>query len=188
MVEFFELVASYWKKSKEDWNKNRHRLYTLFAFVLIAYLVLEFGSYIFTSKLHHERMVDEIRTKFMDRRVDLADEFLHKFFELKETTRQLFEGAKKANFDPRACAKLQEELKIVDIETDLFIRSSNLRYFFGDEIGDEFSNFIQWYDKNNDNCFQNVKNVEQLTDEKTFSIRKKMWIKMYPPEIIKGIR
>lgn len=188
MIEIFEFMAAYWNKSKEDWQKNRHRLIMLFAFVLVAYLVLEVGSYIFTSQLNHAKTIDTIRTKFIDKRVDIADQVIRNFYKLKENTRLVILGIDPKHFNNLTCQKLVKNTKIIELESDLFISGSNLRFFFGNEITNEFTDFISWYSKNIANCFKNITNSETTIDKKVLDIRNKIWNKMYPPELIKGIR
>lgn len=188
MVEFFELISSYWNKSKKDWEHNKHRLFTLFGFVIVAYLVLEFGSYIFTSRLNHARTVDEIRTKFMDKRVELASQFLEKFYILKETTRILLIEIKKEKYSPVRCEAEKKKLDLAKIESEWFVSGSSLRYFFGDEITNEFIDFTHWFDKNDENCFSDIFDPENTIDKKVFSLRNKMWKKMYPPEYVESLR
>lgn len=188
MVEFFELVSAYWNKSKKDWQHNRHRLYTLFAFVIIAYLVLEFGSYVFTRSLNEAKTTEAIRAKFMDRRVAVADEVVRKLYRLKENTRLLLIGIKKEKYSPLRCETLKTKLQILQLESDLFVSASNIRYFFGNDIIDEMLSLYRWYDANDNNCFQDVKNAENEMDTRVISIRDKMQRMMYPPKVIEGLR
>jgi hypothetical protein len=188
MIEIFDLIASSWDKSKREWNRNRYKLFTFFAFILTGYLVLEIGSYIFTERLNEAKNVEAIRAKFMDRRIDLANEFVRNFFILKENTRTLIREVNKQPFSQSVCNKINNNVNVKELESNLFISGSNLRYFFGDEITDEFVEFIAWYDEHDNNCFQNVSNAENEVDKRILSIREKMWEKMYPPEVIKGVR
>jgi len=188
MIEVFELAASYWRKSKKDWHNNKHRVLTLFAFILVAYLVLEFGSYIFTLHINQERMADTIKTQFIDKRVNFADQILERIYLLKDRTRDLINETNKKKPSDSTCETLHKNLKITDVKSDLFVSAASIRYFFGDDIANEFAAFISWYEANEKNCFMNVPNAEHVIDLKVSSIRNKMWEKMYPPDIIKGIR
>jgi hypothetical protein len=187
MIELAEFALTFWKQSKKDWQKNKHRIFAFFGFVLVAFFVLEFGSYIFTKRLNQAKSIDLIRSKFMDKRASLADEASRKMYGLKGQTRILLKSFALQKNDVAQCERLLKQYHIEEIEADMFTSLANLRYFFGDEVTREFLAFNEWYDDNEDDCFLRVKDAEKVMDDKVISIRNKMWRRMYPPEVIKGI-
>jgi hypothetical protein len=188
MIELAEFALTFWKQSKKDWQKNKHRIFAFFGFILMAFFILEFGSFVFTKKLNEAKSIDLIRSKFMDKRVMIADQASTKILGLKEQARRLIKDVATRKNDSAYCTKLVRQYNLEEVESDMIVSFANIRYFFGDNIANELIAFFSWFDDNVDNCFANIPDAEHQMDEKVMLIKTKLWKKMYPQEIIKGIR
>src|SRR5579872_4294860 len=98
MIELSELILSFWRKSKNEWNENKHKFITFAVVLLTFYLMLEVTSYIFAKSADKSRTNELIRLKFIDKRIEHSELITKEFFTLKEKTRFLLEETHSKNY------------------------------------------------------------------------------------------